>query len=107
MHATVAGHKCWQVPGWSGLLASALLLASLFQAVAIAATGGAVKAEPTSNLSPATRGPANRDGGDVRASRTWADPSTTCFCRPRFLASVSDPDSGPIQLDHSIESCDA
>jgi len=45
----------WRVLGWGSLTASALLLASLLQAVATASIDSAVQADPTTiDLSPGT-----------------------------------------------------
>jgi len=43
----LTGFACWRVLPWSGLMASALLLASLVQAVATGSTAGAVESVPT------------------------------------------------------------
>jgi hypothetical protein len=107
MRVAVTGHHRWWVLGWSGLVASTLLFASLLQVVVIAATNGSIQSEPSPlHLSPASTEPVNGDGDDVRTSPRSADPSATCFCGPRFLASLSVAHPRPIELDRPIESCE-
>jgi hypothetical protein len=83
----VTSEWCWQVVAWSALVAGALLLAALFQAVLTAGIERAVQAESTSiHVSPATAaltdcqmiiGPPLYAGQNTRVTQTrWqcADP---------------------------------
>lgn len=87
MQTRVTARTRWQVAGWSGLLAGALLLASLFQAGATNGTGSPAPVAPT----PVYRSPATAaltDGDDVRA-RFLAD-SPWCCPTPEASCELSD-----------------
>jgi hypothetical protein len=69
--------RCWEVLGWSSLVAGALMSASLLNAGVTNGTGGVVHAAPTRILSsPATA--ALADGDDVRARFLADAPEAIC-----------------------------
>jgi hypothetical protein len=109
-HAQVATGQYRQMAGWSGLLVSGLLLAWLFNAGVINATGGVRQIPPTvtvpaqvvlnahyeqsgihegtnRQLSPATA--ALADGDDVRAGVLADPPAATCTTQPLYAGRTS------------------
>jgi len=87
----------WRVLGWGSLTASALLLASLLQAVATASIDSAVQADPTTiDLSPGigvfvTALEQSRDKPLPHVTRAPGNEHSSAFCRhakllpPRIL----------------------
>src|SRR5690348_15549577 len=88
----VTSHSCWQVLAWGGLLAGALLLASLFQTIAtvgLSATTLASHTGITSSIDPGVDASAGTstplvDRDDVRVGSLADASSTTCATQPLY-----------------------